>query len=1005
VPVCASCGQASEGVFAFCPHCGAQLSSALSVREERKVVSILFCDVTGSTALGETLDPEALRTLLARYFWRMKAIVERHGGVVEKFIGDAVMAVFGIPAAHEDDALRAVRAAAEMREALPGLGIEGRIGVNTGEVVTGTEERLATGDAVNVAVRLQQEAAPGEVLIGELTGRLVHGAAEYERVGALRLKGKSEPVPVHRLVRVGEPPERRHESVFVGREREVEVVRQAWDRALGSRHCELVTVLGDPGIGKSRLVAECLRSLGARVVRGRCLSYGEGITYRPVVEIVGELAALPEDPRAAGAIRSVVGDSGEPTSTDEIAWAFRKLLEEQAQEHPLAVVVDDLQWGEETFLDLVEHVAVRARDAPILLVGLARPELLDRRPQWPVSLRLAPLGAREVGLLIPEEMGGLLRERMVRASGGNPLFVCELLAMADTTEGDVLVPPTLQALLTARLDQLDTSERRVLECGAVEGESFHRGAVATLLPEEREVGAGLVGLVRRELVRRERARIPGEDGYRFSHLLVRDAAYETMAKAARADLHERFAAWLQGRAPGLADLDEILGYHLGQAHDYRCDLGLHDDHTDRLGARSAELLAGAGARALGRNDIHAGRKLLERALALHDPRDPGIPLRLDLIQALLLSGRLEDAANAAVDAADRAVRAGDEVGALRARLMGARIATQMPRTEPDAQSASAALVAIAEEARPLFARAHDDSALTEAWFAIAWAQLVRCRWAAMMEAVEHALEHAQRARSARWERELPAWMGTALFYGPTPVAEVLCWYEEARAQHPIALTQQAVLEAMLGNFDRARTLAASADAIADELGQSLWLAAGGIALWEVETLAGDAAAAEVASRRSRDLLEALGDTGHRSLASAQLAASLCTLGRLDEAEECARAAEELSAVDDVSSQMLWREVRARLLARRGASDEAVRLACEAVSLAEDTDMLNWHGRACVDLAEVYTLAGRSADAHAQLDDALDLYSRKGNVIAASDVRTRLAELGASSGLVPRAEAE
>ena len=544
--------------------------------------------------------------------------------------------------------------------------------------MTGTEERLATGDAVNVAVRLQQEAAPGEVLIGELTRRLVHEAAECERVDALRFKGKSEPVPVHRLVRVGESPERRHESVFVGREREAEVVRQAWDRALERRRCELVTVLGDPGIGKSRLVAECLRSLGPRVVRGRCLSYGEGITYRPVVEIVRELAALPEDPHAAGAIRSVVGDSGEPTSTDEIAWAFRKLLEEQAREHPLAVVLDDLQWGEETFLDLVEHVAARARDAPILLVGLARPELLDRRPQWPVSLRLAPLGAREVGLLIPEEMGGSLRERMIRASGGNPLFVCELLAMADTTEGDVLVPPTLQALLTARLDQLDTPQRRVLECGAVEGESFHRGAVASLLTEEREVGADLVGLVRRELVRRERARIPGEDGYRFSHLLVRDAAYETMAKAARADLHERFAGWLQGRAPGLADLDEILGYHLGQAHDYRRDLGLHDEHTDRLGARSAGLLAGAGARALGRNDIHAGLKLLERALALHDPRDPGIPLRLDLIQALLLSGRLEDAADAAVDAAERAAGAGDEVGAFRARLMGA------PDRDPDA---------------------------------------------------------------------------------------------------------------------------------------------------------------------------------------------------------------------------------------------------------------------------------------------------------------------------------
>ena len=326
-------------------------------------MSVLFCDVVGSTALGESTDPEALRALLARYFDRMKGVVERHGGSVEKFIGDAVMAVFGVPVVHEDDALRACRAAVEMREAFAGLGIEGRIGVSTGEVVTGTEERLATGDALNVAARLQQAAAPGEVLIAEATRVLVGDAVDVEPVEPLALKGKSEPVAAFRLVAARAASERRHDTVFVGRERELALLGEAWGRVQAERRCELVTVVGDAGLGKSRLVAEGLASIEARVVRGRCLPYGVGITHWPVVEVVKQLDALPTDPAAAAAIRSLLGESEAGTSAEEIAWAFRKLLEEQA---PLVVVFDDIQWGEETFLDLVEHVALLSSGAPIL---------------------------------------------------------------------------------------------------------------------------------------------------------------------------------------------------------------------------------------------------------------------------------------------------------------------------------------------------------------------------------------------------------------------------------------------------------------------------------------------------------------------------------------------------------------------------------------------------------------------------------------------------------------
>ena len=353
-------------------------------------MSVVFCDVVGSTELGDSTDPEALRALLARYFDRMRGIVEGHGGSVEKFIGDAVMAVFGVPSVHEDDALRACRAAIEMRDAFAELGIEGRLGVSTGEVVTGTVERLATGDALNVAARLQQAAQPGEVLIESSTRLMAGEAVDVEALEPLILKGKREPVAAFRLIAAREAGERSHDLEFVGRERELAVLDEAWSRAVTERRCELVTVVGDAGIGKSRLVAETLRRVHGRVVRGRCPPYGAGITYWPVVEVVKQLGVLPTDPSAAAAIRSLLGGD-EGTSADEIAWAFRKLLEEQA---PVVVLFDDVQWGEETFLDLIEHVALLSSSAPILILCMTRPDLLDRRPSWPVTFRLAPLERR-----------------------------------------------------------------------------------------------------------------------------------------------------------------------------------------------------------------------------------------------------------------------------------------------------------------------------------------------------------------------------------------------------------------------------------------------------------------------------------------------------------------------------------------------------------------------------------------------------------------------------------
>jgi class 3 adenylate cyclase/predicted ATPase len=545
---------------------------------QRKTVTVLFCDVTGSTELGESIDPEALRELLARYFERMQAIVERHGGSVEKFVGDAVMAVFGVPTAHEDDALRAVRAAAEMRDALPELGIRARIGVNTGMVVTGTEERLATGDAVNVAARLEQAAEPGDVLLGEATLALVRETVEIEPLEPLELKGKAEPVPAHRLLGVIGAPERRHETRFVGRERELALIREAWERALSERRCELVTVVGDAGVGKSRLVAEALAPLDAAIVRGRCLPYGEGITYWPVVEVLKQLDTLPPDAEAASAIRSLLGEADTTASAEELAWAFRKTLEHAGTQRPLAVIFDDVHAGEETFLDLVEHVALLSSGSPILLVCMSRPELIERRAEWPVQLRLEPLPAEDVDSLIPARIGKGLREQIARAAGGNPLFVGEMLVMAGDGDGggEMVVPPTLQALLAARLDQLEAAERTVLECGAVEGEVFHRGAVQALATGEGAVTPRLAALTRKQLIAPDKAQIRGEDGFRFRHLLIRDAAYDALPKAARADLHARFAGWLEEHGTAVVELDELLGYHLEQAVRHRRELGLED---------------------------------------------------------------------------------------------------------------------------------------------------------------------------------------------------------------------------------------------------------------------------------------------------------------------------------------------------------------------------------------------------------------------------------------------
>ena len=983
---CSKCGFKSESAVKFCPECGAEQAATVASGEQRKSVTVLFCDLSGSTVLGESLDPERLRALLARYFEQMKVIVERHGGSVEKFIGDAVMAVFGVPLLHEDDALRALRAATEMRDALPGLGLEGRIGVMTGEVVTGTEERLATGDAVNVAARLEQAARPGDVLVGEPTLALAREAVEVERIEPLELKGKAEPVPAYRLLLVHDAPERRHEAPFVGREPELTLVREAWERVRAGKYCELVTVVGDAGVGKSRLASEVLASIEATVLRGRCLPYGDGITYWPVVEVLKQLGVLPPEEAAALTIRSLLGETQGTTSPEEIAWAFRKTLEQAAGERPLIVVFDDIQWGEKTFLDLIEHVALLSSGAPILLLCIARPELTEHRPVWPVALRLEPLGDADIDELIPSRISSDLREKIARAAGGNPLFIEEMLAMAGGTEGEVVVPPTLQALLAARLDQLETAERSVLERGAIEGEIFHRGAVQALAPEETQVTPRLASLVRKELIKPDRPQLVGEDGFRFRHLLIREAAYDALPKAVRAELHERLAFWLQEHGAELLELDEILGYHLERACRYRAELGMADD--TELAAAARERLTTAGRRAQIRADYGAAASLFERAVALLSPSELDVALETDLLEALFWGGKAEEALERSDSIAERATSAGDRVGELCGKIQAG-----MLRMSLEPEGAAERLQALIAQAEPVFQAAGHDLGLYTAYQARAELEFERAHWDASLQAFEAAAAHARRAGMPQ---DFLKWRASCRFYGTTPVSGVLAWLDEheerAGRDHWLRM-YRALSLAMLGRSDEGREMLAGTRAELAERGGGLQLAvATGIESVNFELLAGDPSAAVELGAEGCRLLEELGDKGFLFSAAGSLARVLYALDQLDEADTWAGRAAELGGSEDAFTQMLWRQVRAKVRARGGEHAEAEWLARHAVAIGEGTDGLSGQGDSYADLAVVLALGGKPADASAALQQALGCYERKGDLVSAQRTQVRLAEL-------------
>jgi len=1028
---CPACGAANTVGSRFCSTCGRPLTADQS-GERRKLVTLVFCDLSGSTSLGERLDPESVRDLMFRYFHTVRPAIERHGGMVEKFIGDAVVAVFGVPVAHEDDALRAVRAAAEMRDRLDRLNEElerrfGRrvalhIGVNTGEVVVGapeTAETFVTGDPVNVAARLQQAAGDNEILIGERTLTLAGDAVSAEPLEPLELKGKSELQSAYRLLTVAPGASVRAprlERPIVGRQAELASLLSLVDAAASTRTCHLATIVGEAGVGKSRLLAELEASVAGRatVLSGRCLAYGEGITFWPLVELVREAADLRDDlpadevlrrlerlagPEVARPVAAAVGLSGETGDRDTIVWAFRRLFEELAAERPLVAVVEDLHWAEPTLLDLLLHLRDRAA-APILLLCTTRPELLESAPDWELTVRLEPLELDEVRELIDHfALDADACAKVAEASGGNPLFAEELAYLLREHPEEHAIPTTLSSLLTARLDGLPDDERRLAERASVEGVVFHRGALLELSPanERPDLQDAIARLAGRDLIQPAKADYTDEAAFRFRHGLIRDAAYAGLPKRVRAELHERFAAWLRLRASeGGRDQDELVGYHLEQTVRYRAELGLADEHELELAHEASGLLGDAGRRALGQGDAPAAVNLLERAASLlEDGASERLALQLDLGEALREAGELARADATLLDVIERGAAAGDEWLEARGRLERAFLQRYFDR-----EARVDELLRVAEQAAVVFERLGDDAGLARSLRLAGEAHWSHCRIAAMAEACERALAHARRIGDHRELAGIYNALVRSTFAGPTPVEAALVQCQEILRQappdRPLEATIAGVvgqLEAMRGRFEDARASGARAIAMFDELGKPLHGAA--VRYWAAETeLYADAPEeAEALLRSAYEMLESRGETGNLSAVAALLARALVEQGRLDDAEAATVTSEECAAADDIHAQVGWRLSRARVMLGRDALERAEGLAREAAALAAETDYLNLQGDALAVLGEVAS-SGEQPDGAEPLARAFEAYSAKGNVVAAAVVRAALERAGA-----------
>jgi predicted ATPase/class 3 adenylate cyclase len=1047
---CAGCGEECPPRFRFCGYCGMPLPSveALIARPVRKIVTVLFTDLKDSTALGERLDSEALHEVKQRYFDAMASQIRRHGGKIEKYIGDAIMAVFGLPQAHEDDALRAVRAATAMQAALSSLNerlasrydvvLANRTGINTGEVITtgdpAADQQLATGDVVNIAARLEQAAPAGQVLMGEDTYRLLRDAVEVESIEPLTLKGKSQPVAGFRLLRVHKEHgnERRHDVPLVGRERELAILREAWDTAIAQRRAQLVTVIGDAGAGKSRLILELMEHLdraAARVVKGRCLPYGDGITFWPLREMVVTAAGIersdtPEvarerlvecagDSEVADRLASASGFGTKAFPLHEINWAARKFMQSLAAGGPVLALVDDIHWAEPAFLDLLENLVATVESGAVLVLATARPELLEKRQEWGqgegfIRLVLQPLGPEAATQFVSKRLGGTgltveFVARIVDAAAGNPLYLEQLLSMlidqgmlrhedgrwSGAHESEISVPPTIQALLEARLDALAREEREVAEPASVVGLEFARSAVEWLAPPavRETIDGQLSALARKQFIR------PAESKdeqlvYRFHHQLVRDTVYNGLLKRTRANLHAEFVRWadrLNAESDRGREFEAILGYHLEQAFLYLGELGPLDARAVGLGRDGARRLASAGRRAFARGDMVAAANLLQRAAVLLPPADPQrLAFLPETAEALLGLGNYSAARAILNDATAAAEQQSNSRVKAASRLIG--LFASMYSGEGSAGAEDQ--LRLVHRLIPELESENAHAELATAWRLVVLIHGMAGRYAKASEAVVQAVEHARRAGNERLLAKNGLMMSNIALLGPTPVRQAMLECERLiaagladRQVECKLMCVLGVLRAMNSELDAARALYRRARAMLRDLGQGVFAASTGIEVACVELHGGDLALAEREVRADYEFLEKTGEAYYLSTMAALLARIVRDQGRDEEALALSLAAEKASAEDDVESQGLWRAVRAPILARAGDFNTAEQLARSAVELTRRTESPVLQAEAMTELACVLILAGKTSAARAAIADAIALHRSKGDVTA------------------------
>jgi class 3 adenylate cyclase len=1030
----------------------------------------VFADLIGSTALQEQLDPELARRIMTRFYERLRAVIEAHGGSVEQFRGDGVVAAFGVHELREDDAVRGVRAAAAMVSSLAdlnhelaprwGVRLRMRTAVNTGELVV-SENGILVGDPMNTAARLEQAGADGEVLVGEATWRLVHQVVELEPIEPLELKGKSEPVPAWRLASVAGADRRRTpaaDAALVGRDPELSRLRDAFDEITDTPGCGLVTVMGSPGVGKTRLAREFAAMIEglATVLEARCEQADEGITFLPIAEVLRSVARIAdgdsaevvrakltasisiEDPdrdRVVELVSAVLG-FGEPASAEETFWALRRGIESLARSRPVVLILDDLHWAQPMLLDLIEHLVEWARDAPMLIVALARPELRDAREALTFAgrrvrdvIELEVLDEPDSRTLVGELLGelrvpGALTARILKTAEGNPLFLGETVRMlieegvlrregeawvAERELATVIVPPTIQALLAARIERLEDDERSVVERAAVIGRQFYRGAVAELVapPVRSGIDAHLDALRRKDMVEPEGSYWVDEPVYRFHHVLIRDAAYQSLLKQGRAELHERFANWLEAKVGELAGAaggeagvhEEVIAFHLEQAHEYRRQLGLLDDGGRALGARAAERLHSAGRRALAREDLAAASTRLGRARA----RDSGLRPEIlwDLCEAVLSAGDVATAATLVEELSEEA--GGHELLSARVAVLEGQLANLT-----GAGNVAATADVVAASARALGALG--DRVGEAKGYHVAAAGYARLgRVAAVEDALDQALAAARAAGDVRRTTAVLAAAPRAALWGPSPVlsasgrcldvVRILRMTPGNRHVEAIALRCQAVLEAMRGRIDAAREMLAAGRSNLEELGLTLELQESHVHAGIVELLAGDPTTARDCLGTAREGFEELGVMAGAAQAAALLARALAERGAGAQALEQTRFAEQ-HAGGDLKTTITWCSARAQAFAQLGDAEQADSYARRAVALAKPTDALADKADASMALAQVRFAAGDQLAARAAARDARAWYLAKGHAVGVERATRSAGGIGPEDELAP-----